>query len=233
MSMFDLSQSAADALFKWSNVVAIVGAVLAAIGAYGSFWTGNIRDRYSDERISKNEADTASARKTAAVANESAAKASENVAKANERTELLRQSNLEVQRQLEKERLERLRLEASIAPRRLSEQQRWSLVSSLQSAPQPLAAQITLLGDEEAGGYEKAIWGTLNAAKVQVAAEMAGIMSPPPYGVQLTLQKGNPRSAAIKSAFESAHIPITTSYGEIGKLDARILIGLRPLGVAR
>jgi hypothetical protein len=240
MNVFDLSQPVADTLFKWSNAFIIIGAVFALVGAFGAIWTGGIRERYGDERISRNEADTALARKTAATANEgaatanaNAATANENAAKANERTELLRQSNLEVQRELERERMERLRLEESVAPRRLSDEQRSSLITALRSAPQPLTVQVTLLGDQEAGTYGKAILEALNAANVQGSAGRAGIMTPPPYGIKLTLQQGNPKSVAIKAAFEQAHIPITSSFADTGAFDARILIGLRPLGPAK
>jgi len=247
MSMFDVSQSLADTLFKWSNACAIVGAILAAIGAYGSFWSGGIRDRYSDERIARNEAETASARKIAATANEDAAKANanaatayenaatanENAAKAEERTQALRNTNLEIQRELEKERIERLRLEASVAPRVLSDQQRSSLVAALRSAPQPLTVWFKVLGDQEAAVYSQAILVAFHAAEVRPAVERSGMMLPPPYGIRLTLQQGNPKSEAIKAAFEEAHIPFTSSFADTGKFDAVILIGLRPLGPAR
>lgn len=223
MSIFDLSQPLADTLFGWSNVTLTVGAFLVLVGTIGVFWTGGIRERYADERISKNEAETAAARATAALANE-------NAASANERTEVLRQSNIEVQRQLEKERMDRLRLEASIAPRRLSDSQRLSLVSGLQAAPQPLAIEFTLIGDQEATQYGNAIGAVLEAAKVQGQLVQIGAMAPPRYGVTLTLKKDSQKSLAIKAAFDKAQIPVSISFADIGTFDAKILVGLRPLG---
>ncbi|MFH2210661.1 MAG: hypothetical protein ABIJ01_03385 [Pseudomonadota bacterium] len=223
MSVFDLSQSLADTLFGWSNAALTVGAFLVLVGTIGVFWTGGIRERYADERISKNEAETAAAKATAAVANEHAASA-------NERTEVLRQSNLEVQRQLEKERIDRLRLEASIAPRRLSDNQRSSLLSALLAAPQPLTVEFTLIGDQEATLYGNAIGAALEAARVRGNMVQIGMVTPPPYGVMLTLRNGSQKSLAIKAAFEKAQIPVTISFGDIGTFDAKILVGLRPLG---
>ncbi len=57
-----------------------------------------------------------------------------------------------------------------------------------------------------------------------------GMMAPPPYGVSLTLRNGSPKSLAIKAAFESAQIPVTSSFADIGTFDAKVLVGLRPLG---
>jgi hypothetical protein len=223
MSVFDISQPLADALSGWSNVALTVGAFLVLVGTIGVFWTGGIRERYADERISKNEAETATAKATAAVANESAANA-------NERTEVLRQSNIEVQRQLEKERIERLRLEASIVPRRLSDNQRSSFISALLAAPQPLLIDFTVIGDQEAAAFGEAIGAALEAARVQGKMNRIGMMAPPVYGVLLTLRNGNQRSLAIKAAFEKAQIPAIISFADIVTFDAKILVGLRPLG---
>jgi hypothetical protein len=151
-------------------------------------------------------------------------------ASANERTEVLRQSNLEVQRELEKERVERLLLEASIAPRRLSNHQRSSFISALRAAPQPLTIEFTVIGDQEAALYGDAIGAALEAAKVQGKMNRIGMMVPPPYGVLLTLRNGSPKSLAIKAAFEIAQIPVTSSFADIGTFDAKVLVGLRPIG---
>jgi hypothetical protein len=223
MRIFDISQSLADAMFGWSNLALSVGAFVVLLGTIGVLWTGGMRERYADERVSRNEAETAAAKATAAIANE-------NAANANERTEVLQKSNLEVQRVLEKERTERLRLEASIAPRGLSEHQRLSFIAALRAAPQPLTIEFTVIGDQEAALYAEAIGAALNAAKVQGSMNRIGMIAPPPYGVLLTLRNGSTRSIAIKAAFERAHIPVTSSFADIGMFDAKVLVGLRPLG---
>lgn len=223
MSVFDITQTLADALFGWSNAALTAGAFLVLVGTVGVFWTGGIRERYADERISNNEAETATARATAALANARAANA-------NERTEVLRQSNLDVQRQLEKERMERLRLEASIAPRHLSDGQRSSFVSTLLAAPQPLQISFTVIGDQEAAAFGEAILAALEAARVQGNMKHIGMMAPPVYGVLLTLRNGDQKSLLIMAAFEKAQIPVIVSFADIGAFDAKILVGLRPLG---
>ena len=60
--MFNVSLPVADAVFTWANVVLVVGAVLALVGTAAVFWSTGIRERYADERIAANEAETAKAK---------------------------------------------------------------------------------------------------------------------------------------------------------------------------
>jgi hypothetical protein len=237
LEIFNLSQSHADLIFKISNIGLIFGALFVLLGTIGAIWTGAIRERYSDERTARNEAETATAKATAASANaraasanERAATANENAALANERTEELKKFNLQLQTELEKERVERLRLEASIAPRHISEKQRGALIAALRAAPQPISVQVTLIGDEESANYGKLLINALGAAGVQGQTSTMGIVSPPQYGVSIRLDKNRQKSHSIKAAFEKAHIPVNISFGETGAFDAVIFVGLRPLG---
>ncbi|CAE6830354.1 hypothetical protein R69776_06580 [Paraburkholderia nemoris] len=105
-AMFDITLLKANFIFNLANIALIVGAVLVAIGTITAIWAGGIRDRFADERTQANEARTAIAR--------------EEAARANENTEKLKESNLILQAAADRERAERLKLEARIAPRRLS-----------------------------------------------------------------------------------------------------------------
>jgi hypothetical protein len=67
-SMFNISLPIAEAIFTWANVILVVGAVLALMGTAGVFWSGGVRERYADERIAANEAETARAKAEAAQA---------------------------------------------------------------------------------------------------------------------------------------------------------------------
>lgn len=80
--MFDLSHAAANAVFGWSNAFLILGAAFVLFSTIGIFWSGGIRENYNDERISKNEADTAMANADAAKANAKAAEANAEAAEA-------------------------------------------------------------------------------------------------------------------------------------------------------
>lgn len=222
MNYLGISLHQADFWYELASIAAVAGAFIALIASIGIYLMGGIKEIYANERISKNEMETATANAAAAVASDSAAKA-------HERTEILRQSNLEVQRQLESERTERLQLEASIAPRRLSGKQRLSLISLLNAA-QPLKIHFTRLEDQEAFIYASAIVLALQAAHVQLSMETYALVTPPTFGLNITFPNENQKSLAIKAAFEKAEIPAVISFGDTGAFDARISVGLRPLG---
>lgn len=57
-----VTQQFADSVYIWSNVLLVVGASLALIGTLGTFWSSGVRDKFSNERIAANEAETAKAK---------------------------------------------------------------------------------------------------------------------------------------------------------------------------
>lgn len=61
-SMFSITSQLADAIFTWSNVLLVIGATLALVGTAGVFWSGGVREKFADERIAANEAETAKAK---------------------------------------------------------------------------------------------------------------------------------------------------------------------------
>jgi hypothetical protein len=73
--MWTISSSWADFLFDVANVVLIVGAAIVLIGTIGSIKIAAIRDQFSNERISANEAATKKAIAESDVAKADAAKA--------------------------------------------------------------------------------------------------------------------------------------------------------------
>jgi Tfp pilus assembly protein PilX len=89
IGMFGLSLQSANTIYNIANATLVVGAVLVAVGTLTAIWTGGIRERYSDERISNNETETAQARATAAEANARAAEATLELAKFKAPRELL------------------------------------------------------------------------------------------------------------------------------------------------
>jgi hypothetical protein len=66
--MFDISQGTANTIYGISNAALGVGALCVLLGTLGAIWSGGIRERYSDERIARNEARTAAANARAAEA---------------------------------------------------------------------------------------------------------------------------------------------------------------------
>jgi hypothetical protein len=60
--MFSITSQLADSIYAWSNVLLVLGATLALVGTAGVFWSGGVREKFADERISANEAETAKAK---------------------------------------------------------------------------------------------------------------------------------------------------------------------------
>ena len=69
MLAFAVTELWADRLFAWSNAFLIFGAVVVLIGTIGSVVMASVREQFSNERISANEAETAVAKRGAAEAN--------------------------------------------------------------------------------------------------------------------------------------------------------------------
>ena len=110
MDIFNISEGAANTIHSWANIFLIMGGTLVLIGTAASFWSGGVRESYSNERISQN-------RKEAETAKEGAAKA----------------NTLTAQLRVEAEnaRLEQERLKQLMAWRRVSQEQHEIIVQNL------------------------------------------------------------------------------------------------------
>ncbi len=208
LSFFDISLPTANKLYAWGWKASLFGASITLIGVILLMWSTRVRDHDFESQIGQ--------------LNVSASKA-------NERTAILEKSNLELQTILERERIARLKLEAQIAPRSLASSQHDALVKALTAVSQPFIISITLIGDREAEMYGKQVVSSLQEANAQVQINHIGIISPPRYGIQITLQANSTKSLSFKNAFEQANIPIIYSFGDTGKFDAIIFIGLKPI----
>jgi hypothetical protein len=107
--IFDISPDGANFWFDVSNLVLLVGAVLVALGTYGTIRFAAIKETISDERTAANEAETRRAVADSDLAREGTARANERIAELNNETERLKSDNL--------------RLTAQLAPRSLSKEQ--------------------------------------------------------------------------------------------------------------
>jgi hypothetical protein len=201
--MQNVPLAVADGVFIWANVILVVGAVLAFVGTAAVFWSTGIRERYADERIAANEAETAKAKAEAAKANAEAAKANTETAKA---------------------KLEQEKLKAQMAWRRVSPGQAKILVQSL--AAETLETWVTFVGDDpEATVFREDINQALNAAGVKTK-----FFSGYARAVGLTVRGGLPadRGKLVK-AFAAAGLPVLNSSepGFSGN-QLEVLVGSKP-----
>jgi len=73
--MFKISLEAANTIFRLSNFGLLLSTVFVVVTTAGIFWSGSIRERFADERITKGEATVAEATKEIAIARAEAATA--------------------------------------------------------------------------------------------------------------------------------------------------------------
>jgi hypothetical protein len=203
MSLFDFSRATSDMLFGWSNVTLIIGAALVLIGTIGVIWTGGIRQRYADERISENEAKTAQAVSDAS--------------KANVRTAEFEVKTKEAQLNLERERVARLKLEAKLKPRGINQEDRQKLLIELRHAPNGCVFVVPKVFDEEAEDYAAQIASALKDAGYTI--EQWKGARPFSFGRSgafiwvKDISKPPPHAAAIQHAFKEIGVTLD-EYGD-------------------
>jgi hypothetical protein len=207
-SMFNLSLQAASELYGIFNAALILGGVLAVVGTVGVFWTGEVRQRYADERISHNEADTARAKEGAARANEAAAKA----------------------------RLETETIKSKLAWRELTTEQADAFSGAISAAPGGPGSVSILYrhNDPEAENFAMQLNRLFVRAKWQARWEIrddAFISRNVDFGIIMGMDQ-NLKAKAIQSAFRAAKTNFSMhrfpSMPGLSPTDATVLIATRP-----
>jgi chromosome segregation ATPase len=126
--MFDVSLPWANFWYDAFNVLLFVGAFAVAVGTYGSIKMGAVKEKFADERIIANEAETKRAIADSDSAKEGAAKANQRIAELSTQAEQLRKDTADANaRALEAQ----LALEKFKQPRSLSERQIETIASKL------------------------------------------------------------------------------------------------------
>lgn len=183
MRLMDISQPAANVMFGLSNIALIAGAILVLLGSVGVFWSGSVRERYADERVSENEAKAASAIAESARANE---------------------SNTRLKLELERERVERLRLEKKVAPRQLTDHQRSTIISGLRSTGWE-KAEIIWHGTGEPEAYARDFAKAFETAGIDVQIHTLGMFIPSAWGLMVVITPNNV-SERLKALLDKAGV---------------------------
>ncbi|NTY40046.1 hypothetical protein [Burkholderia diffusa] len=216
-SMFNITQPVADALFSWANVLLVVGAVSALVGTIGVFWSGGIREKFADERIAANEAETAKANAEVAQARLEQERLKTQIAATEAETA---KANAEVAQA----RLEQERLKAQMAWRRVSLAQARQLAIALKG--KSIELWLTFVGaDPESTVFREDINQALTAAGLKTK-----FFSGYERAVGLTLNGGTPEQRiALMHAFHAAGLPLVES-AEPGRMkgELEILVGTKP-----
>ena len=231
--MFDLSLQASNAVLRWANIALIAGATLVLGGTIAAIWASGIRERYADQRISKNEADTAAAnaqaegaKVEAARANESAANANERATKAQASLAIAEQHSVEANAKAEsfrlniakanesaahaneaaeRERIARLQLEASLADRVITPEQQINLINILRRY-RGQTVDVVLFGDsKEITNFGGAIISVLGRAGISINAMQLGGGGGTVRGVLVSVKPGTtPNIAQLAYLFIDA-----------------------------
>jgi glycine/D-amino acid oxidase-like deaminating enzyme len=212
--MSSISLNVANSFFNIANVVAIVGAAFVLLGAAGIWWFGGIRERYADERRIENEA------KTAIAVAESA--------KAQRETAVLHESNTRLQLDLEKERVERLRLEVKVNPRRLTSSQKDELIKLLKATGWR-EAEIIWHGTGEPESYARDLADAFEKANIKTKVHTLGPFIPSGWDLGVVITE-NGVSKKLDRIMKKANIPyyrIFTNDSIGGKVNPTLFVGNR------
>jgi hypothetical protein len=189
-----------------ANIALVFSLVIGVVATMLIVWMGGVKEAHWDS-------DRRHSRELIAGLDAGVAEANARAAEANERAE--------------SERLGRIKIEAGLASRRLTTEQRSRLSDALASIRGRLpVVLVAVLGDKEAQDFGKAIGATIKSAGIQVQLTGIGVMSPPPYGIQIA----DGPDGLLTAAFGTAGID-TTSVSSLpvpgGNVPA-ILVGLKP-----
>jgi hypothetical protein len=200
LRMFDSPESA-SLWFDIFNGILFTGAFLVFVGTWGTIKTAGIKERYSDERIAANEAETKRAIADSDTAKEGTAKANEAIAVATQRAAAL--ENEAAQARVEQERLKQI-----VAWRNITKNVGEKLVSILAKSPAVVRLSY-VASDPEALGL------AIQFSKVFEAAHWQAIPSAMTFSTQLVFEirlpgPENETVQLLRSAFTQAGITFST-----------------------
>lgn len=216
--MLTVTESLANTLFAWSNVMLIAGAAAVLIGTIGAIAMGTAREQFANERISANERATGEANAQAGAAYADAGKANEAAGRANERAAGLEKAAADARERtatLEKDaaglRLELEKVRAPLVDRRLTPEQVNELVRALSGKKILLSILAAPSPDREINAFANDLIAAFDKAGLPFnSILLAGTMrdsgiNAVPDGLNVS-GDGEPKSM-VEAAFRAAHIP--------------------------
>jgi hypothetical protein len=197
------------------NAALFSGAFLVLLGTWLAIWSGGQKERYADERISTNEAQTAAANAEAA--------------KAIRETEVIRKENLDLSIKLEQEHSARMKIETVLASRRLSGNKRELLIDALKRlSPKPRIFVQRLVGDAEARAFGESLIAALSEAGIEFSQSTAGIAIGYPEGLTI-IEDQSLQAIQIQEAFKEAGLSTFAQEGQPPNgFSVTIIVGLKP-----
>lgn len=171
--MFGLSLPFLQSIFFWATITAAIAGGISITAAFISAMVGYQVSDLVQADANRRIVDAATAGETAKA---DAEKARAEIAEAAKQTELAKAGAAEANQKAEAERLERLKLEAIVAPRSLSLQQQQALAASWRAFAGKQVAVTSYSLDGEGAGLATQIMAALQAAGIGVDNRLASIM---------------------------------------------------------
>jgi hypothetical protein len=203
LDLLDISLERANQFYTWGWRLSAMGATVTLLGVALLWWGTRVRDRDFGTSIADLH--------TRAAASENA-------------SEQLRQANLKLQQQLEREKTERVKMEAALAWRRISKEQAEIIAASIKaSGLQPGVYRMAT--DPEAATFTEDIIATLRLSGYEPQwGGMMAMSGSPPMGLGVRGPAKEQRDVII-AAFAKADILMGDAESS-DKLE--ILIGTKP-----
>jgi hypothetical protein len=199
-------------LLAWIDRGRTLSFALVAVGVVGEFLVDRVSGPIIKRRDDAQRAEIARLNKDAGDARRSASEAVERAAIAEENTE--------------KEKIARLKLEERLAWRRIGPKEHDAMVTALKPHAGAVV-EVFQLGDIEANTFAADIIKTLRDSGWVVRITGAGVLVPPTYGLQCSINESLPAGKSLAVAFKS--LPTAQITSDTGlPLIARIRVLLRP-----
>jgi hypothetical protein len=158
---FEISLERANQFYTWGWRLSAIGAAITVVGVALLWWGTRIRDHDFEQNIAN--------------LHNRAARFEKEAADARERSIML-------ERNLERERIERLKLEEKQKPRRITPQQRATLLACLASVAKGPVTVVPKTFDTEAEQYAAQLTEVLREAKFEIRSPTG----PRPFGFGMT-----------------------------------------------
>jgi hypothetical protein len=222
--MFDVTPDGADFWFDAFNVLLFLGAFAVAVGTYGSIRMGSAKERFSNERISANEKETARAIADSDIAKQGAAEANARAVEA------------------------QLALEKFKAPRKLSSEQQAAIVGKIRkfsgqkfdmalnaADPEAAALQQTIESMLTLAGWQQVDWRGGDLVFTRAPRPVIGIITLVGVFAQMERDKAPAFEAAAVMLMGSLNLEGIESKAEAGSIPMaenkdvmHIMVGKKP-----
>ncbi|WP_163006091.1 hypothetical protein [Methylobacterium brachiatum] len=227
-----LAQPTAELWNTIFNVVLVLGAIAVLAGTWGAFWTGNMKEFYSNERISANEAQTAAANASAEQAREGAARADERAGKANEAAAELQVRAGQLERDAAHARVEQERLKAqnlqlqmqilAQGPRNITIDQSNKIAASVSAEPNKPKIIFDYFNEPETHRFMNILGASFMEGGLECSAGQAFINT-----IEQGIQVWD-RTGAVQRAFRAAGIIFKDMTSENSDKPTTIQVGSKP-----